>query len=1041
MRTRLVRLHARPNAFLRFTTGSSRIQAVNYQFRACHSAKSKRRKLGGHSIDSDDGGRRLLQVDRQLSNSHEPKPTTRSEEKEHNTELHRRMKTRSKDVSELNNTTFRSTHVDTSREPESAVRVNLVNSIPIRKTSGTQNLPFIDESDTGISTSIEGEQVMHDKDAWGRGPEIWMNLLQDEGRTKGNEGIEQVWTLMKEAYVDLPVEGAQARQCWKLLVNHPKLRDEVVTYALDLRRRTGRTSEYLYILSMRYALYNSAPGEILALHRRLLEGYIVPRNALLVLSVAASATRSNLEMEAFRQIYEDLYKQCHPIYDRLIPSLLRAGKHRQALRWHSILDKRNDYPSAEASKTSTVQAFLQFRQSVSQKRGMKHRRERHCQLRQVTAADGSVVSNRAQIDPPVVVQQSLDHGVEAFASTWHTFAKLAASQGVEQQSFNPALKALTSQQSLSTSESAANKTSESNGTAQVSVTKRHSFDLDGPSRGLKRKEEKASDAPARVGYRRNLLAAVYTEISSSGHDRFSDEFCARLYATRGLTLSWVTSFLHAFTVKKIGPLALREMALRCESTEELQYHLKQLDSYGISTGRSMFCLAVKKFACEAQTDLLRGILYSDEHPDSLDDAAVQRSLLDAAVERNDVTTTHRILTILSMTSTFVKERYMNLLLRSHMRLRRVADVLKIAEEMHANNIKLRRGSVEVAARFLLRPRRPGHHPIVFDSRFRFNDLTLVTNIALRAIKDGVVLPDWLWVELFTRHGMKNLASVESFCHAHLDAYQHLKNQIKSCKQGSDVFQLPQVPQWPLRSHDHVVLASLPLGSSANPLHYIFTPKRLQYIIEWGFHDGLNRLTVFRDQALRPSSAAKRHKLSRFRRWPVGMMPPPPSKTFLRGLKVVQDLQGRGVAVPIDAIEHIIKERLWGLFGPGRSMRRRNVTAMALNPYTLLRMLRAVDKMWKGPPLFPRVRHVLQLRTGKMYHQYDADGKQMATERQISEEELLKLHTSALVMLFQDMRTAGHENRHEQRRSFNDQKWDELMHKWARLKLSTPRTRR
>jgi hypothetical protein len=1030
MRTSLVRLPYRPAIFQRGTTGSTHARCRTYKIEergrqvkagfdnAVHMRLRKVRFGKGNEADikkdearARQGKLRDEQLDK-LQKKAGQKFTRKYERPTHGLKLAYQ---------------FQNVELDRTRR---------VDGLSLKRKDGDLTpLPFIDSI---AETPDKGNDAITDRDKWGKSPEIWLDLLQKEARTKGHTGIEQVWALMREAYVELPVKGAKAGQFWTILLSNPVLHHEVVNYAIGLRIRKQKAFPPLYTLILRHVLRTRAPEETLRWHRRLSENYIVPRDALKMLAIPASMSDSNHGLEAFRIIYEDLREKCEPIYDQLIPALLKTGRFRHALRWHSVLEKHNDLPSAEASKLEMVQTFQHLRQSVLQKRGAWHRRKRVRDLERAANVSGSFSTADALIKGVAMQEQSPNLDPKSAAIT------------------GPGIF-----------------------TAPMSTESSKPIEL------------KMAASPISPAAKRGLFSSLFAEVQGAGQDGFSDEFCARLYATKAITPSWVTSFLHAFNVKKIGALALRELALRSGSTEDLQYYIAELKDSGISLASTTFCRAVKKLAEDGQAELLRGLLQLDDHPDNLDDVHLRHEVLDEAINRGDRVQAHQLLTLLSMFTDDPKQEYMNSLLRSHIRRRHIPDVLRFADEMQLEGVKITQGTMKTVIHRLLRPRAVGRRPNMLDREFQYDDLRIVTNLAIRTLEGGTELPEWLWVELFKRHGMKNLDSLERFCHATLNAYQSIRTKVaydeRARKTGSISIHLTGQVR---RPDDHVLRSSLPFGSAANPLHYLLTPRRLQYIVAWGFHEGLRRLAIVQDRHWRHGTARGRKGTMRYRRWPAFLAPPPPDKTFLSGIDVVQRLQEKGVLVNTAAIESVIKERLWALFGPGKSHRRKNVTVMALNPYGIVEMLKAVEKMWRGPkPLFQDVKHLMQpLPTGHsppanaqveapikedrpFTSKLDADySTELESDQLFStsqhvhaqsdntegsntgslESELVPLmpissdqvtnpmemqlrrDTEALMKIFWDRRTVGFRDKRNQRKMLGREQWAELMHQWARM---------
>ncbi|KIW00548.1 uncharacterized protein PV09_07903 [Verruconis gallopava] len=900
-------------------------------------------------------------------------------------------------------------------------------SIPTKQGTSPKKLPFIDDAEETLRRGLDKDDTIQECDKWGKSPEIWLSLLRREARLKGSVGVEQVWTLIKEAEVELPARSAKAGQFWTILLSAPKLHDDVVAYAFQLYARTGRAFPPLYTMIMTYVLRTGSPTRTLGLHRRFLENYIIPRDALRKLAAPASLAQTNLGLEAFRTIYEDLHRICEPCYDQLIPALLSAGKFRQALRWHNILSKNNDSPSPEVARSEKMQVFLQLRQRVQEKQGARWRRLRAHELERAAQAKTILEQPGGSPRPS---RDAETRTVPLVSNTAH------------HKSF---------------------KANNSFFTPPEPVLKSFAKSM-----------ENTAAIPRSHASTRGLLSSLVSEVQHAGTEGFSDEFCARLYATRALTISWVTSFLHAFSVKKIGPLALRELALRCESTEDLQYYIADLEDKGIAIGTSRFCRAIKRCANDGLVDILRGLLHSDQHPDSLDDERLQRNILNEAVLHHDGQAVHHTLTLMSMFAENPKEEYMNTLLCVYIRQQRINDVLTYANQMQLEAVKITRNTVQEAMHHLLRPRQRGKRPHMLDSRFSYDDLTIVTNLVLRALEAGTEIPEWALIELFKRHGMKNLDSVERFCHAIVDTYRSIVAK-PAYDQGSRAKGFVSLSYLEGRQQpdEHSIRAGLPFGNPANPLKALFTPRSFQSIIEWGFLDGLRRLAVARDSHLRPHTR-RSDWLTKYRRWPTGVPPPPPQQTFLRGLAIVQDLVDKGVHMWTTAVEAAIRLRLWMLFGPGRSKRRRNITAMALNPYGIVELLRAADKMWRGPtPLFAPVRELLQplppdsasshqhaarsssgisSATAALASHHNGDGEGFGAElpcdatrdgpppsktpQQDLTERQLRPQIEALVYIFWTARTLGVDgDMQENKKALTDDEWEKFLHRWARAAAS------
>src|SRR5699024_2293321 len=106
-----------------------------------------------------------------------------------------------------------------------------------------------------------------------------------------------------------------------------------------------------------------------------------------------------------------------------------------------------------------------------------------------------------------------------------------------------------------------------------------------------------------------------------------DEFGARLFATAAFGFDTVLAGLAMFRIPVIGPLSLREMAIRSHGSRDIQEKLQRLQKAGISIGDSVYARLLRKLAVENRDILLADLLESDQHPDMLEDAGIQESLL------------------------------------------------------------------------------------------------------------------------------------------------------------------------------------------------------------------------------------------------------------------------------------------------------------------------------------------------------------------------------------------------------------------------------
>ncbi|KAI9811820.1 MAG: hypothetical protein M1832_000673 [Thelocarpon impressellum] len=125
---------------------------------------------------------------------------------------------------------------------------------------------------------------------------------------------------------------------------------------------------------------------------------------------------------------------------------------------------------------------------------------------------------------------------------------------------------------------------------------------------------------------REMMNRILGETISIPPKPFNDAFCARLFATRALSI---------LGVEAIGPLSMRELAVREGRPRALVATIQQMEAAGVSIGTSTFARLVKKFATENETDILEHLLASDQHPDALEDKRLQEALLASHMAAQD----------------------------------------------------------------------------------------------------------------------------------------------------------------------------------------------------------------------------------------------------------------------------------------------------------------------------------------------------------------------------------------------------------------------
>ncbi|RMZ12199.1 hypothetical protein D0862_02716 [Hortaea werneckii] len=457
-----------------------------------------------------------------------------------------------------------------------------------------------------------------------------------------------------------------------------------------------------------------------------------------------------------------------------------------------------------------------------------------------------------------------------------------------------------------------------------------------------------SDLSTDVQHYPSLTRANFSSFMGEAHGikqkEVSDNFVAKMFATRAFPLDLVINGLTFFSVNKVGGVALREMALREVGPVAFCNRLTALRAAGISLDDSVYTKLLCKLAEEVQTDLYETLLASDQHPDAYSDSATQEALLVSFLGSNDWTNAHVTLLALESTeSTDSRAAAWNRVAQHYLRHRAHKLTAHTIETMQRSKLPLTYKTMMSLHRYVLPARRRRMKPVESQRTDRppFDALNFVTRTAMYA--DGVAraskdlrgtdkVKSRVWIELLKRYGMKHRwAEFEKLVHwlaSNFGGAEHrarvatatprLKG-YRARKWRQLVAFRPQTPKselWP-----------------SSPLPLIFDRQMQQAIVTWGFR-----------------SAAVRNALQEQpRRDDVGCR-------WWQGLSLLMHLRKIGVQVDIQDVRRALWLRMWILFGPGVSQRHVNMLTRKVNRLSLERYITTANEIWAtegdpGTPLF------------------------------------------------------------------------------------------
>ena len=387
--------------------------------------------------------------------------------------------------------------------------------------------------------------------------------------------------------------------------------------------------------------------------------------------------------------------------------------------------------------------------------------------------------------------------------------------------------------------------------------------------------------------------------------KFSDLFCARLFATSMFSVSGVINGLSMLGLDTIGPLSLREIANREISREQslpaaLNAHIIQLQQAGISIGHSVFSRLIHKLAREDDSEVLFDVITCDLHPDAFENTKLQEQLLGRYLHKHDVRQTDRTLAVLTLDCNSSNARIVrwNLILRTHLKQKKWPKVFQGLEAMRENRVPVTAKSSTLMTYCLLSRRN------VMKGPSTTADIPRIIRLLCQILSLGGHVEPRIWSELFRRLGMAgHIYQLEKLALWLVSWYsssaKHASQKIFKADNGTGSLTPTETYQ---------------PESSEKIIRTIFSPAAQYAFIAWGFKHLIgNRVRRERKERL-------------LRRSPLTWT------DWKWGLKLVLKLKARGVPVRNKTITRVIEHRLIVLFGPGQSTRKINRMTRERNIY-------------------------------------------------------------------------------------------------------------
>lgn len=393
---------------------------------------------------------------------------------------------------------------------------------------------------------------------------------------------------------------------------------------------------------------------------------------------------------------------------------------------------------------------------------------------------------------------------------------------------------------------------------------------------------------------------------------FRDEFGARLFATKALTVDMITNGLQMFGVQVIGPLSLREIALRAEGPKDILEKIQALRKANIAIRDCAFTRLVERLALEHKDIVLEDLLHSDQHPDVLEDVTVQESLLCSYLMARDWRLYNLTKAILNEVA---KDDMENIQFRVSLSAKEWSAASDIVDKMYLGSNKLTQQSIDHMFYAVLTPRLPGRLQS-YPEDPKINEVEYAERILKLASRSGTEIDPQYWVELLKRMGM----------HRH-DQWQQIQELCLWLAQQYVVQE--DSPFLHSLSRSSGIDLDTILAKNRTMIRHIFNPRMQMALVAWGFKSPL----WYKD------TVQEVHD-------PVGggMV-----ILWTRGLILLRDLERVGVTIYPSFVRQACRERLQMLFGELYSVKRWNRSLRQKNPFRLSRILN--DMLTIYPTLF------------------------------------------------------------------------------------------
>lgn len=393
--------------------------------------------------------------------------------------------------------------------------------------------------------------------------------------------------------------------------------------------------------------------------------------------------------------------------------------------------------------------------------------------------------------------------------------------------------------------------------------------------------------------------------------KYNDRLCARWLATTWISLDFAIKSLSALGFPMIGPLSLQAIALREPEAASVLYRISQLKDLGVWIGSSVFSRAILSFAKNGQQEYLTGLLESDQHPDSLEDATLQEKLLLQYASVGDWIQYRRTVAVQLAIARDPQALSNDIALKRHATNTSWPELLNQLEKMHTEGIPVHQVTAQYITRCLLGQRARAKR--IANTRQNWQNLKMAIHILTLILERNGRVSPFTWREIFRRLGMwGRLDEVEKLSLWLASWYGQRRPAPKTGQ-----FK-PSYKRQPVSTGNRVVT-----------LRLLFPPSFQKTITEWSF---IHTKT--------PPLFSHTFRLGTDKHAQI--------EQYVQGIRLLRRLQEQGVEISLPAVKSALRNRLVVLFGNGIPLLPRNRILQAENLVTCEELVHKMNQEWGEP---------------------------------------------------------------------------------------------